>query len=330
MKDIQKTVAARQLSPDETPTMNGVVMAVSNPYINAATANNTRKAYRADIQHFERWGGCLPTTSDVIVEYLKAYATTLNPNTLSRRVVALKSWHIYQGFSDPTQDPLVRKTLKGITNTHGKPVKKAAPLSPEDLQRIVAYLESDDSITAWRDSALLQLGYFGAFRRSELISIEFTHISRSKQGIEILVPKSKTDQAGKGLHCAIPYGHKKLCPIRTLDVWLDKAKITSGPIFRRIDRWGVIGLSALTPLALTQIIKKRAAQCGLPDANDYSSHSLRRGLATTASRKGASLKAIMQQGRWRHVSTVLGYIEEGQRFNDNAAGIILRDEEETV
>ncbi len=310
----------------ETPQTN-LSPIESNPYIHAATADNTRKAYRADIQHFERWGGCLPATGDVIVEYLQVHAASLNPKTLSRRLTALKNWHVYQGFSDPTQDHLVRKTLKGITNTHGKPANKAAPLSPEDLQRIVAYLESDDSITAWRDSALLQLGYFGAFRRSEIINIAFEHITRSKHGIEILLPRSKTDQAGVGQYCAVPYGHKNLCPVRSLDVWLDKAKITSGPLFRRIDRWGVIGLTALTPLALTQIIKRRASQCGLTNADAYSSHSLRRGLASSASQKGASLKAIMQQGRWRHISTVLGYIEEGQRFEDNAAALILSDAE---
>ena len=44
-----------------------------------------------------------------------------------------------------------------------------------------------------------------------------------------------------------------------------------------------------------------------------------------ASQKGASLKAIMRQGRWQHVSTVLGYIEEGQRFEDNAAATVLED-----
>lgn len=33
-----------------------------NAYIQAATSDNTRKAYRQDIQHFIRWGGLLPAT----------------------------------------------------------------------------------------------------------------------------------------------------------------------------------------------------------------------------------------------------------------------------
>ena len=61
----------------------------------------------------------------------------------------------------------------------------------------------------------------------------------------------------------------------------------------------------------------------------YSSHSLRRGFATTASQQGASLSSIMQQGRWQHTGTALGYMEEGNRFKGNAAGLILRKRNKT-
>ncbi|TAK75601.1 MAG: integrase, partial [Gammaproteobacteria bacterium] len=52
---------------------------VSNPYIKAATSENTRKAYRNDIQHFEKWGGRLPASPESIILYLQAYAAVLNP-----------------------------------------------------------------------------------------------------------------------------------------------------------------------------------------------------------------------------------------------------------
>lgn len=37
-------------------------------YIFAATSNNTRKAYQADIRHFIAWGGFLPTSTDVVMQ----------------------------------------------------------------------------------------------------------------------------------------------------------------------------------------------------------------------------------------------------------------------
>ena len=55
-----------------------------------------------------------------------------------------------------------------------------------------------------------------------------------------------------------------------------------------------------------------------------SSHSLRRGLATSVHRAGADGLEIKRQGGWRHDGTVHGYIEEARAFEENAAGSILR------
>ena len=66
------------------------------------------------------------------------------------------------------------------------------------------------------------------------------------------------------------------------------------------------------------ILKACAKKAKLEKADTYSGHSLRIGFATEASRKGAPFKAIMKQGRWKSESTVLGYIQSGQKFEDNA------------
>ena len=52
---------------------------------------------------------------------------------------------------------------------------------------------------------------------------------------------------------------------------------------------------------------------------------MRRGLATIASRDGVSIPAIMRQGRWKQVDTVMEYIEAAQRFEENAAGLVLQN-----
>ncbi|MFX6118630.1 hypothetical protein ABTE85_20445, partial [Acinetobacter baumannii] len=50
---------------------------------------------------------------------------------------ALSQWHLYQGFADPASTPTVRKTLKGIGRTHGRPKKQAKALPVEDLEKII-------------------------------------------------------------------------------------------------------------------------------------------------------------------------------------------------
>lgn len=297
---------------------------VSNPYITAATSNNTRKAYRSDLKHYEIWGGKLPATPELIAAYLQYYAPRLNARTLARRLTALKQWHRYQGFPDPTQHPAIQKTMIGITRVHGKPKKKAHPLSVEDLLRIVRYLRQSNSFSALRDNALLQVGFFGAFRRSELVKIEVEHLEWKEQGVEILIPNSKTDQIHQGQYCALPYGNGLLCPVSALKEWLRVSDIKHGAVFREIKKGEKLKESALAPLSVNYILKKHAEACGLSCVDQLSSHSLRRGLASNASSLGANLAAIMRQGRWKQVNTVMEYIEASERFTENAALKVLQ------
>ena len=174
-------------------------------YIHAATSANIRKAYQSDIRHFVLSGGSLPTSAEHIIRYLHQHAISLNPRTLVRRLTAIKNWHLFQGFADPTANPAVRKTLTGIKNTHGKPKDKAVPLTVEALKIMAGYLNSSGRLIDVRNNALLQIGFLGAFRRSELVTICWEHIQFVPEGIEILIPRSKTDQSGEGQVCAIPW-----------------------------------------------------------------------------------------------------------------------------
>lgn len=127
---------SKNTTPTSYPAITSVQQATSiipttphnNRYIIAATSDNTRKAYQANIRHYENWGGPLPASTDNILSYLQNFAETLNPRTLSRRLAALKQRHRYQQFADPTESPMVTKTLTGIMRLHGKPKEKAAPL----------------------------------------------------------------------------------------------------------------------------------------------------------------------------------------------------------
>ena len=296
---------------------------VANPYLQLATSNNTRKAYRSDIKQFENWGGKLPATPELVVNYLQEHAASKNSRTLARRLIAIRHWHSYQGFPDPTAHPIVAKMMIGITRTHGKPKEKAPPLLPEDLQKIVTALAQDSSLIATRDNALLQIGYFGALRRSEIINIHYEHITWQTEGIEILLPASKTDQIHEGQHCSIPYGNDLLCPIKALEAWLQKSNINQGAIFRRVIQNKIKNNSPLTPLTVNHIIQRCAKLANLSNSADITPHSLRRGLATSAARAKASIQTIMRAGRWKQVNTVMEYIEASERFSDSAATSVL-------
>lgn len=292
-------------------------------YIHAATSSNTRKAYQSDIRHFMNWGGLLPASPDVIVNYLHQHAAVLNPRTLHRRLTAIKQWHLTQGFIDPTSHPYISKTITGIKNVHGKPKDKAPALTLDDLKKIVSALSKSVRLIDIRNNALMQLGFFGAFRRSELIAIKWEDVSFLKEGIEIVIPRSKTDQSGEGEVVAIPNGNEAVCAVRALKQWQEYSGLTDGFIFRGISKSENILSHAIKSNQVNLIIKQVALDCDLENADGYSAHSLRRGFATEAAKHNAPFQSIMRQGRWKHEGTVLGYIEEGKRFDGNAVNFIV-------
>ncbi|MEO7496835.1 MAG: tyrosine-type recombinase/integrase [Massilia sp.] len=313
------------------PALHAAVIAVDvalsvhhRAVLAAATADNTRRAYRSAVNHYLTWGGVLPADETAIIRYLLTYAATLNPRTLALRLTALSQWHVHQAFPDPASTPTVRKTLTGIARTHGRPKKKAKALPIEDLERIVARLASLGTLKAARDNALLQIGFFGGLRRSELVGIEAEHVGWTPDGIEIMLPRSKTDQMGEGIVKAIPYSAGPCCPASALRAWLDVADISTGPVFRSISKWGTVGSGALGVGSVNTILEDCATMAQLDYVPDLSSHSLRRGMATSAHRAGADFRDIKKQGGWRHDGTVQGYIEEASRFEENAAGSLLR------
>jgi len=310
---------------DDTVLSEQESNALHRQFIAAATADNTRRTYRSAIRHFQAWGGVLPCEPVVMLRYLVAYAGELNPRTLTLRLTALSQWHQFQRFPDPTAHPDVRKTLKGIARTYGKPKKKAKALPVEDLEVMVTVLAPQGSLIAIRNSALLQIAFFGALRRSELVRLMLENLAWEPDGLVITLSRSKTDQEGQGVTKAIPYGSSDgiCCPITALKRWLETARITEGPVFRRVTRQGTIGTNALYAGSINDILASCAAAAQLSYVPELSSHSFRRGLATSAHRAGADFRDIKRQGGWRHDGTVQSYIDEAGQFQENAAGSLL-------
>ena len=123
---------------------------------------------------------------------------------------------------------------------------------------------------------------------------------------------------------AIPFGEGLSCPGTALRSWLDAANIAVGPLFRPVNKWSEVGAGALSEGSVNTILGLCATLAGLGYVPQLSSHSLRRGMATSAHRAGADFRDIKRQGGWRHDGTVQGYIEDAGQFANNAAGSLLR------
>lgn len=283
-------------------------------YLQAALAANTKKAYLSDIKHFMHWGGTIPATAESVAEYLASFATQLSVATLNRRAVAIGSAHTLRQLKSPTDSALVKATLQGIRRVNGSAQRQVLPAMKHDIQAMVKGMRG---IKGMRDKALLLTGFAGAFRRSELVALKVTDIQFLEEGAIIRVQRSKTDQQGHGRSIAIPYAKGRLCPVTAIQAWLKQAEIMDGYLFRRVDRHGNVMEAGITGQTVAMVVKARALEAGL-DAAQYSGHSLRAGLATSAAKAGVASWKIRQQTGHRSDAMLNRYIRDSQLFIDNA------------
>ncbi len=289
-------------------------------YLEAATSQNTHRAYRADLKHYHEWGGTIPADANMVAEYLAAHADVLAVPTLIRRLATISKTHALRGHESPTNSNLVRTVMRGIRRTHGhQPQQKAAVLT----EQIIAMVENmGTGPKELRDRALLLVGFAGGFRRSELVALLCTDIEWTVEGIIINLRRSKCDQEGIGRQVVIPCGQGDCCPVRALEDWLSASGIEAGPIFRAVNRHGHIADKALSPEAVALVIKARAKAAGM-DPRRYSGHSLRAGLATSAAAAGVASWKIRRQTGHASEAMLERYIRDGNRFKDNAAAGLL-------
>lgn len=289
-------------------------------YLQAATRDNTRRSYRAAIEHFEvTWGGFLPATADSVARYLVAYAAALSINTLKLRLSALAQWHSSQGFADPTKAPVVRKVFKGIRALHPAQEKQAEPLQLQHLEQVVAALALEAEVArskndqpallrARRDTALILLGFWRGFRSDELCRVHIEHVRAvDGSGITLFLPRSKSDRENLGKTYQTP-ALQRLCPVQAYCAWISEAALVRGPVFRGIDRWGNLSEEGLHANSIIPLLRNALERAGIA-AEHYTSHSLRRGFASWAHQSGWDLKSLMSYVGWKDLKSAMRYIE---------------------
>tara|TARA_B100000686_G_C16704097_1_gene925189 strand:+ start:170 stop:1117 length:948 start_codon:yes stop_codon:yes gene_type:complete len=290
-------------------------------------SENTRRAYRFDWESFTKY--CkynnlqsLPAKYETIGEYLTHCADVLNlkVSTISRHLAAIVRKHRDNEYPLDTKHKYIRPALKGIKNKKGSWQKGKKPLLTNDIKKMINSFGPADDIRSLRNKCLILIGFTGAFRRSELVNINFEDIENRIEGLIIHISKSKTDQEGKRIHeVEIPRSENiNYCPVKFYDKWIKASQINSGPIFRKINKSNNIQEKRLSDRVVALIIKETMIKSSL-EPNEYAGHSLRSGFATQAARGGADEKSIMKTTGHKSVQMVHRYIKDSRRFKNSAA-----------
>lgn len=294
-------------------------------YLAAEKSGNTRRAYKSDWDDFMAWCSQvledpLPATPATVARYLAQLADGgKKTSTIQRRKAAIRAAHKAAGFEPPTNAEGVAATMRGIRRAlRSKPTRKA-PATAELMSKVLEHLPK--TLAGLRDRAILLVAFAGALRRSELVALHVHHIERRARGIVLHIDESKTDQEGKGEQLPVPNG-RTLKPVAALDAWLEAAGITSGPVFRSVDRHGRVGAGALDEGSIARIVKRAIAAAGL-QAEIFSGHSMRAGFVTSALDRGEDPLLIMKQTRHVKVDTLKIYDRREAGFDDHAGGEFL-------
>ena len=267
-KQSERAPMSAALATIEAAALPAIVQAeidTARTFALAEKSDATRKAYRSDFTIFAAWCRArglepLPAATDTVAAFLAAQATEgAKVSTIDRRAAAIRYAHRLAGHEPPTASEAVRAVMRGIRRTVGAaPERKAAAVADQ----VRAMLDAcPDTLQGKRDRALLALGFAGAFRRSELVALQVSDLSEAPDGFRVVIRHSKTDQEGQGQEIAIPRG-SRLRPVEAVQVWLDAAGITEGPIFRSVAKGGRVAPLALSDRSVAAIVKSHAKYVG--------------------------------------------------------------------
>ena len=306
-------------------------------YHDSALSENTRKAYQRGWEDFlsfyESHGlEAAPASERAVALYLSDRAEDLAPSTLSQRIAAIQHAHDERSLSSPTRSKSVQNVMRGIRRESDRTPEQAPPLLTEHVKDMVDALpengkppEGTEAEAVWlrgkRDRALVLTGFAGAFRRSELAALRMEHIDSRPDGLLVTVPESKTDQEGEGQLVAIRrIEDSGYCPVKALRRWVAVADVEEGPIFRGVPRSEFISRDGGRTVG--NVVKRAARAAELPQAGDYTGHSLRAGHITQASMEGAPDAAIQAQSRHENDRAFREYVRP-QKLLENTSSAHL-------
>jgi site-specific recombinase XerD len=317
------------MTPVPAPQTLDVTLSDSiRKYTRHAKAPATRKGYRSDLAHFAAFCQAqnvpaLPATPSTVAAYLVSLADAgFKPATLSRRLASIAKAHSAAQLDSPTsmKHAVVKEVWAGIKRTVGTAQTAKAAATVDYLKLMLAHVP--DTLSGLRDRAVLLLGFAAALRRSELVALEVEDVHYVPEGLVLTIRGSKTDQERAGQKVAIALGTTtETCPVRSLRAWLLAAGISSGPLFRAVNRWEQVQAKPLTDQVVALLVKRYAELAGL-DSAVFSGHSLRAGLATSAALAGATERVIMRQTRHKSEAMVRRYIRDGNLFSQNVSSLV--------
>ena len=243
----------------------------------------TKRVYNLGLDEFFAWYGQEPragfTKATVSAWRVALEARGLSAVSINVRITAVRKLAV-----EAADNGLLAPELaNGITRVKGvasKGVRLGNWLTVQQAQRL---LNAPDvaSTKGLRDRAILAVLLGCGLRRSEVANLKVQHVQQ-RDGRWCIV-----DLLGK-------HGRVRTVPMPTwvkvaIDTWVTSARVTSGPVFRPVNRGDQAQGTALSEKVVWQLLQGYAAAAGVPG---IAPHDLRRSCAKMCRAAGGELEQI--------------------------------------
>ena len=308
------------------------LLAKEEMLLKASENENTKRALDNAVKHFRHvYGASLPCTDVILRKYLIRYAGELSVSTLEQRRVLIGRWHREHGFDhNPNDSEEVRRIMRGIRRKYGRAPKQAKPAPLRIIEKVIVNLDQvtnnrDDEnhsnrLRSVRDKALLLTAFWFGLRSDELINLRVCdinfHWDADTPYFELYLSKSKTDRDAHGRTRkleALP----NLCPMHALRDWLEIScngvevknyRESELPLFSKVSRWGKISKTSIHKNSIYKVFIRLIQDAGI-DTSEYSTHSMRRGIANWIIDSGASVAELKEWIGWSDTRTAMRYLD---------------------
>lgn len=288
----------------------------------ARLAKRTEDSYSYHARIFSAWCARMQLSAlPASAETLSLYVTDLLAR--GKRVTTVQAYvagvaHLHRIHNRPsplTED--VRDTIWAAQRLRAEEPRQMHPLTVIELHRVAAQLMTENTVTAYRNRALLVIGFASGLRRSTLAALDLGDVSRCPEGLKIKIRREKQDRKARGRLVGLPFGKDPLtCPVTALESWLRHREIEPGPLFTRLDPEAGALPKRLSANAIYEIVKSSLRKAGISPVQ-RGPHSLRAGIITEAGQAGVNHLVIQKHLGYRSLDSLQRYFRPIDVFKVN-------------
>jgi site-specific recombinase XerD len=303
-------------------------------------SRHTQRAYREDVMAFVKFMGLawpdqameLLRVSVQDVQRFRAHMVARNaaPKTLNRRVSSLSSFYKYLAAAAaelrlPITVPNPAHS-QFISRESTDPREETRALSAARARQLVG-LPAGNSVLDYRDRAILKFFLYSGARLSTACRLKVSDFHQDGDEATIRLHEKGDKRRTIGLHFQAA---------QAIVEYIDKAGVTSGPLFRpRLNsRSQKLGSSVMSPWTLWRVVEGYLVQLPgavkeeqLPDGSTarqsvYTPHSIRATTATLLLDAGVDIIKVKELLGHRHITTTQIYDKRRRSTSESASHLL--------